>query len=341
MPTRRSKLRGIFFGTSDFAVPALRAFAAHVACELVVTQPDRPSGRGNRTQPTPVKRAAQELGIATIEPQRLRDAFQTLRDVRADVFGVASYGKIVPQTILDLAPLGALNVHPSLLPLYRGATPLQSQLRDGVTTGGVTIIVMDAGMDTGDIVLQERSAIGPDETYGELHDRLASAGAALLGRACAALKDATLARTSQQGLASDTEIARTLTRPLRKDDWKIGSYAARSTARDYANFVRSLAPAPAARIAFHTFESVKVLRGMPLDTPGPQLARTPANGEAVVANGTLLVRASDGWLRVDELALPGGKAMSAAAFRNGYPITYPAGDEESLRAWSQSRTAAV
>ncbi len=322
-------------------MPALRAFAASLDCALVVTQPDRPAGRGNKVQPTPVKRAARELGIATIEPTRLRDSLETLRQAAADVFGVASYGKIVPQAILDLAPRGALNVHPSLLPLYRGATPLQTQLRDGVTDGGVTIILMDAGMDTGDIVLQERTAIGAHETYGDLHDRLAVVGAALLARACAALASGTLTRRPQTGLASEAEIARTTTRPLRKDDWKIGSYASLSSAYDYANFVRSLAPAPAARIAFHTFESVKVLEATPLAEPGPQLARSLADGEVVVASGTVLVKASDGWLRVDELALPGGKPMSAAAFRNGYPLTLPNTEEDALHAWSQSRMKAA
>lgn len=338
--TRRSKLRGIFFGTSDFAVPALRAFAAHVACELVVTQPDRPSGRGNRLQPTPVKRAALELGIPTIEPERLRDAIDALRDVRADVFGVASYGKIVPQGVLDLAPRGALNVHPSLLPLYRGATPLQSQLRDGVTQGGVTIILMDAGMDTGDIVLQERSVIGPDETYGELHDRLAARGAELLGRACDALRDDALPRTPQRGLASDEAVARTVTRPLRKDQWALGSVPDRTTARGLVDFVRSLAPAPAARIDLPT-SGTKIFRAHVLQEAGPELQRDVAVGTAVCAAGTVLVRASDGWIEVDELAVPGGKRISAEAFRNGYRVTGPEADADALLAWSYARTKAA
>jgi methionyl-tRNA formyltransferase len=335
----RISLHGVFFGTSDFAVPALRAFATATTCTLVVTQPDRPAGRGNKLQPTPVKRTAQELGIATIEPARMRDAFETLRDCAADVFGVASYGKIVPQSILDLAPHGALNVHPSLLPLYRGATPLQTQLRDGVTDGGVTIILMDAGMDTGDIVLQERSAIGPHETYGELHDRLALVGASLLTKACEAVESGTLTRTPQAGLAAQEDVTATTTRPLRKDDWKIGSHAERCTALDYVNFVRSLAPAPAARISFATYESVKVFGAHVLDEPGPPLDTRP--GVVVVAEGTILVRASDGWIAIDELAPPGGKRVPAAAFRNGNKINYPPKDQDALRAWSQTRMKAV
>ena len=290
-------------------------------------------------QPTPVKRAARELGIATIEPARMRDAFETLRDAHADVFGVASYGKIVPQSILDLAPRGALNVHPSLLPLYRGATPLQTQLRDGVTDGGVTIILMDAGMDTGDIVLQERSTIGAHETYGELHDRLALAGAGLLARACEALESGTLERKPQAGLATDEAIARTTTRPLRKEDWKIGAHAELSTAADYVNFVRSLAPAPAARISFATYESAKVGAAHVLAEPGPDVSGPP--GSVFAAEGTILVRASDGWMAVDEIALPGGKSLSAAAFRNGNTFTFPPSDEDALRAWSQTRMKAA
>jgi len=214
---------------------------------LVVTQPDRPSGRGQKLQPTPVKVAALGLGIATIEPERLRDALGALAQTEADVFAVASYGKIVPQAVLDLPRLGALNVHPSLLPLYRGATPLQTQLRDGVTDAGVTIIAMDAGMDTGDAVLAERSPIGARETYGSLHDRFAQLGAELLGRACVQLAAGRLRRVPQALLGSAAEAARTRTRPLLKADLDIDWTA---SARAVVDLVRSLAPAPGARASF-------------------------------------------------------------------------------------------
>jgi methionyl-tRNA formyltransferase len=202
-------------------VPALRAFASRVSCVLVVTQPDRPAGRGKKLQPTPVKSAAGELGIATLEPERLRDALTALADARADLFAVASYGKIVPQTVLDLPALGALNVHPSLLPLYRGATPLQTQLRDGVSESGVTIIAMDAGMDTGAVVIAERSRIGPRETYGELHDRFARIGADLLARACDDVVAGRASRLPQALFGSQERAARTITRPLAKADLDI------------------------------------------------------------------------------------------------------------------------
>jgi methionyl-tRNA formyltransferase len=247
----------VFFGTSEFAVPSLRALAAESDVRLVVTQPDRPSGRGHRLQPTPVKAAASELGIAVIEPVRLSDALETLRGANADLFALASYGKIVPRAILALPPLGFLNVHPSLLPRYRGATPLQSALRDGAEHSGVTIIRMDAGMDTGDIVLQEARPVGPRETYGELHDRFAILGADLLARALGRAAEGALARLPQSSLGvPEEEIAATRTRPLSKDDLAIDWARPASAVVD---LVRSLAPQPLARASLQDGTAVKIV----------------------------------------------------------------------------------
>ncbi len=225
-------------------MPALQTFAVHVDCALAVTQPDRPAGRGHKLQPTPVKTAARELGIPTIEPEKLRDAFAILRALDAELYAVASYGKIVPQTLLDLPPLGALNVHPSLLPRYRGATPLQAQLRDGVALGGVTIIAMDAGMDTGDIVVRAERSIGPAETYGELHERFARLGAELLGQACELVCAGRATRTPQDGRDDPAIAAATLTRPLRKEDLIVDWTR---PARRVVDHIRSLSPQPGAR----------------------------------------------------------------------------------------------
>jgi methionyl-tRNA formyltransferase len=214
----------------------------------VVTQPDRPAGRGHKFVATPVKRAAQARGLRVLTPEKLRPFADEARALGADAFVVASYGKIVPQALLDLVPV-AFNVHPSLLPLYRGATPLQSAIRDGRTETGVTIIAMDAGMDTGDVLLQERTPIGPEETYGELHDRLAKRGAEMVVEALRQYADGTLHRKPQTEVAreqgiTDEEIARTLTRPLRKDDLEIDW---RRAPADVVNLVRALSPQPLAR----------------------------------------------------------------------------------------------
>ena len=174
----------------------------------------------------------------------MREVLDSLRELRIDVLAVASYGKILPQDVLDVAPHGAFNVHPSLLPLYRGATPLQAQIRDGVAETGVTIIAMDAGMDTGDVLLQERSPLGSRETYGELEARLAVLGAELLVRAIEMEESGRLTRTPQSQLAERGQIEETLTRPLRNADLQIDW---RQSATRVDAFVRSLSPQPLAR----------------------------------------------------------------------------------------------
>ena len=183
-----------------------------------------------------------------LTPEKLKPFAEDARALGAEAFVVASYGKIVPQALLDLVPV-AFNVHPSLLPLYRGATPLQSAIRDGRTQTGVTIIAMDAGMDTGDVLLQEPTPLGPAETYGELHDRLAVRGAELAVEALQRYADGSLARRTQTEVArehgvTDAETAATATRPLRKDDLTILPGMRPGQAVD---LVRSLAPSPLAR----------------------------------------------------------------------------------------------
>jgi methionyl-tRNA formyltransferase len=226
----------------------------------VVTQPDRPAGRGHKLVATPAKRAAEARGLRVFTPERLKPFADEARAAGADAFVVASYGKIVPPSLLDVVPI-AFNVHPSLLPLYRGATPLQSAIRDGRTETGVSIIAMDAGMDTGDVLLQEVAPIAPDETYGELHDRLAARGAELAVEAVDRYANGMLERKPQSEIArelgiSDDEIARTLTHPLRKDDLVIDWS---QPAQRIVDQIRSLSPAPAARTEAMG-ETIKVLR---------------------------------------------------------------------------------
>lgn len=238
----------MFFGTSAFAVPSLHVVAEKTDLAGVVTQPDRPAGRGQKLQPTPVKAAALERGLPVFEPASLK-AFAQELDGTFDMFALASYGKILPQTILDMPRLGALNVHPSLLPQYRGATPIQGALLNGEAFTGVSIMVMDAGMDTGDIVSQEPVLIELDDDYGTLHDRLAQRGADLLGYAIDLAKRGPLQPVPQAGTAS-------YTRPIRKEDLAIDwSWPPKRI----VNTVRAFAPVPAARATFDG-ESVKVLR---------------------------------------------------------------------------------
>jgi methionyl-tRNA formyltransferase len=298
-------LRCVFFGTSEFALPSLRVVADASEQSLVITQPDRPAGRGRRIQPTPVRVEAERLGLAVLTPEHLVEVREALAAHKADLFVVASYGKILPRWALALPSGGALNVHPSLLPLYRGATPLQAQLRDGVREGGVSIIVMDEGMDTGDLVLQERSAISASENYGELHDRFAALGAVLLSCAIRTLGTPTFTCTPQAAMGvAESEIVRTLTRPFAKEDLKIDWNA---DPKAIVDLVRSFAPSPGARAEIETpggVESVKILR-----------ARLPDDGENRDALLWPCGRPPQRGFVALELVVPPGRApMSGAEF---------------------------
>lgn len=285
-PKPEPGVRTLFFGTSEFAVPSLRAVAQHTDLAGVVTQPDRPAGRGHKLTPTPVKKAALELGVPVYEPTSLRDFTQAHQNERYDLFALASYGKILPAALLALPKLGALNVHPSLLPKYRGATPLQTALRNGDAQTGVSIMLMDAGMDTGPLVLQERAAIDAAEDYGTLHDRLADTGAQLLARALEAAKAGKLESHPQQGEPS-------VTKPLRKEDLEIdwGWPAQR-----IVNAVRAFAPSPAARGR---------VRGVPVKILAAQMEQTP---------DAIAVQCGGGEVYLTRLVPPGKNAMSGTAF---------------------------
>lgn len=241
-----------------------------------------------------------ELGIPVFEPQSLRAFAQDHADEGYDLFALASYGKILPQQILDMPRLGALNVHPSLLPKYRGATPIQSALREGETETGVSIMLMDAGMDTGDIVLAERTPIDPDERYGELHDRLARFGAQALSHAIDLARSGHIPHVMQSGSPSET-------RPLAKDDLVVNWWW--PTAR-IVNAVRAFSPAPAARASIAGVP-VKLLRAR---IGAPTIAPVAPGEIVAVAGEAVTVRAGDGTVDVLELVPPNRGAQSGAAF---------------------------
>jgi methionyl-tRNA formyltransferase len=242
-------VKTLFFGTSAFAVPSLRVVAERTQCAGAVTQPDRPAGRGHRLQSTPVKSAALELGLRVFEPLQLRGFAREMGSESFDLFALASYGRILPRELLALPRLGALNVHPSLLPKYRGATPIQSAILQGELETGVSIMLMDAGLDTGEIALQQRTPIDPDESYGELHGRLAALGAELLGQCIALAERGELTARPQIGEP-------TLTRPINREDLSVDlSWVPERIVRA----VRAYAPQPAARAEING-EVVKILR---------------------------------------------------------------------------------
>lgn len=292
-----------------------------------MTQPDRPAGRGHQLTPTPVKTAALALGIPVLTPEWLKAFGPELAALGPDRCVVASYGRIIPQVLLDAVPVW-FNIHPSLLPLYRGASPIQSALRDGRTETAVSIIAMDAGMDTGDLLAQTPPLeIGASENYGALHDRLAEIGAALLGEALTADMRGVLTRTPQAERAfqlgiAEAEIAETLTRPLTKADRVLPPYA---TAREAVDRIRSLSPKPGAQLIAGLRPAVgttpllafTILRAHESRESPLADGRDVPSGTVVACRGYLYVRASDDWIVIDEVVPAGKNAMPIDAFAAG------------------------
>lgn len=234
------------------------------------------------------------------EPLSLREFAAQQASVEYDLFVLASYGKILPQALLDIPTLGSLNVHPSLLPKYRGATPIQSVLLEGERETGVTIMLMDAGMDTGDIVLQERTPIADDERYGELHDRLAMFGAQALLHALDIARSGDIPHHAQTG-------APTVTKPVRKDDLAIDW---QWPARRIVNTVRAYAPAPAARATIAGV-SVKILCAR---AGTASIAPAAAGEVAGVCGEAVSVRCGDGTVDVLQVVAPSRGPQTGAAF---------------------------
>lgn len=216
-------LRIVFMGTPDFAVPSLQALLdGPDQVVAVVCQPDRERGRGKVLSPPPVKVLAEQHGLPILQPQSVRKEpfLEQMRALAPDILAVVAYGKILPAALLQLPRLGAINVHGSLLPKYRGAAPIQWAVINGETETGVTIMQLDEGMDTGDILLSVPVAIGPQETAGELFDRLSPLGGATLAAAIEQLKLGRLAPQPQNHAMAST--APMLSKEMGHIDWKIG-----------------------------------------------------------------------------------------------------------------------
>ena len=299
-------MRIIFLGTPEFAVPTLDAIvSAGHAVSLVVTQPDRPKGRKQELIPSPVKAAALRHGIPVYQPERIRESVSLARltEESPDAMVVVGYGQIIPQTIIDLASLGIINVHASLLPELRGAAPIQWSIARGYKRTGVTTMRIDAGLDTGDILLQWETPIGPDETAPELSARLAQAGADLLVR--------TLADGAIQPRPQDDSLA-TYAPILKKEDGRIGW---NNPARQIHDLIRGFQPWPGAWTSFrgqslHLWRA-RLVSGQRSDLPPGALIRT----QRVFAVG-----GDGGIIELLEVQLEGRKKMTADVFANGQRI---------------------
>ena len=294
----------IFAGTPEFAAVALKALieAGHEIV-LTLTQPDRPSGRGMKLTPSPVKVMAEQHGIPVWQPERLRTPEQQapVAAAQADVMVVVAYGLILPQAVLDLPKLGCLNIHASLLPRWRGAAPIQRAILAGDAETGVTIMQMDAGLDTGDMLSVHAIPIAPDDNAASLHDKLADQGAQAI---VATLTDlpALQARRQKQ---SETGIS--YAEKLKKEeaaiDWNL-------PAAQLDRMIRAFNPFPSAQTTLQG-AALKLWRASVTDNGG-------APGEILSADKTgIVVACGDGALRITELQEAGGKRMDAAAFLAG------------------------
>jgi methionyl-tRNA formyltransferase len=296
-------VRIAFMGSPAFAVPALDALLGRHEVALVVTQPDKPAGRGKRLAAPAVKQAAQRAGVPVFQPASARDPelLARLRALAPDACAVVAYGKILPAGVLEVPRLGCLNIHASLLPKYRGAAPIQWAILRGETRTGVTIMRVDAGMDTGPTLLAHEVAIAPEDTAGTLHDRLAPIGAALLLEALDGLERGTLAAVPQD------EAAATYAPMLRKQD---GAVDWERSAAEVSGRIRGVDPWPGAYAQLDG-EVIKLF-GAVAAGGGGEPGRVIAVGEAGIR-----VACGTGAVVVRELQAPGKRRLRAAEFWAG------------------------
>ena len=304
------KLRVVFMGTPEFAVPCLAALHADDNCEVigVYTQPDKPRGRGQKLLPSPVKAWAEEHGLPVHQPVKIKteEATAELRGLKPDLVVVVAFGQILSQEILDIPPHGCINVHGSLLPRYRGAAPMQWCVINGETKTGITTMMMDAGLDTGDMLLKEELPIGPDMTLEEVHDNLMEMGAQVLMKTIEELRAGTLKRVPQEG---ESNYAPMLTKETGHIDWQ-------KSAQEIHNLVRGLNSWTGAYTA-HEGQKFKIWRTV---LTGETVTSDTTAGEILAADSSqgLKVAAGDGQvLAITELQAPGKKKMQAQDYLRG------------------------
>ncbi|MDR1559974.1 MAG: methionyl-tRNA formyltransferase [Clostridiales bacterium] len=296
----------IFMGTPEFSEVILKSLIGRHNVRAVVTQPDKPAGRGHKTQPPPVKRLARGMNIPVFQPEKLRDqAFiDTIKSYCPDVIVVAAYGKILPKSLLETPPLGCINVHASLLPKYRGAAPIQWAIINGEIETGVTIMRMDEGVDTGGMILKTPTSVTPDETFGTLRGRLAEMGAAAL---LEALELEEVVIEEQDG--GEACYAPMITNETCLIDWNKSSFR-------IINLIRALNPEPG---AVTSFEGMKIWRAE-LFNPDPS-HKNALPGEIIdIGKRGLAVKTVDGAVIITELQAKGGKKMPAADYLRGHSI---------------------
>lgn len=302
-------MRVIFMGTPDFAVPSLEALLTKHEVVLVVTQPDKPKGRGKKMVPTPVKACALEHGIPVLQPEKVKEPefVEQLRSYEPDLIAVTAFGQILSEPILEMPKYGCINVHGSLLPKYRGAAPMQWSIIDGEKVTGITTMYMAKGLDSGDMLLKAEVEITDEDTFATIHDKMAVTGANLLLDTLDQLEAGTLKRIPQDHDAAT--YAPMITKETGHIDWS-------KNRQDIINLIRGLNPAPAAYTIYEE-EVLKIFGAVISDVQ----ADDAANGEivAVVKKG-FVVKCGDGCLLITEVQARGGKRMMTDAYLRGHAM---------------------
>ena len=303
-------MRVVFMGTPDFAEASLQKLIdARFEIVGVFTQPDKPQNRGMKLVPPPVKVLAQSVGLPVFQPEKMRtgEAMDILRELKPDILAVVAYGKILPAEMLALPKFGAVNVHGSLLPKYRGAAPIQWAVLNGDETTGVSTMFLSEGMDEGDVIFSRETAIGEQETAGELFDRLAAMGAELLVETLRAIEAGTAPRTPQNH--ADATYTKQLTKELCPIDWT-------KTPREIVKHVCGLSPWPVATTelqgTFFKIHRVEIGAGSTKAAPGTVIAAGKDGISVACGNGGVIV--------IRELQVAGKKRMAAGDYLLGHPM---------------------
>lgn len=304
-------MRAVFMGTPDIAAEVLKSLLlSRHEIVAVVTQPDRPKGRGRELTKSPVKLVAEEHGLPVLQPEKVKapEAVAELKALAPEVILVVAFGQILSKEILELPKYGCINVHASLLPEYRGAAPIQWAVIDGKEKTGITIMRMDEGIDTGDMICREEIAITAEETGGSLHDKLAAVGGPLLLRALEQIEDGTAVYTPQN------QEAYTYAKMLRKD---MGRIDFTKSAEELERLIRGLNPWPS---AFTRWQG-KTLKLWNASVSYERFEACPCGTLVSVKNGMLWIMTGNGILQVRELQPEGKRRMTTEEFLRGYPLT--------------------
>lgn len=314
----------IFMGTPDFAKESLEAIynAGHNII-AVVTNPDRPKGRGMKMIASPVKEFCMQQNIPVLQPEKIREIKDTLVQLNPDLFCVVAYGKILPKDILDIPKLGSINVHGSLLPKYRGAAPIQWAVLNGDKTTGITTMYMDEGMDTGDIILKQEVEIGENETTGELWERLSKIGGELLTETVDKIEKGIAPRTKQ---GKDFTLAPMLKKEISKIDWE------NKTAQEIKNLIRGLNPIMGAYTTYNN-KKIKIWKADKIETQKfmeehPEFKNhidrftTMVGGTIIFSDEKkgLYVKAKDGLLLIQEVQAENSRKINIQDFLRGNPL---------------------